>query len=59
MKRGTVRCSVCGEPPVTARIVADGAVVWQCQNHLEGEARALYRDLRDDGWDAPPPRTVH
>jgi len=54
-----VRCSVCGEPPVTARIVADGAVVWQCQNHLEGEARALYRDLRDDGWDAPPPRTVH
>ncbi len=59
MKRGSERCSVCGEPPVTARVVDDGAVVWHCPNHLEGETRALYRDLRAQGWDAPPPRTVH
>jgi len=59
VKRNFERCSVCGEPPVTARIIDDGAVVWNCPNHLEGPVRELYRDLRDDGWDAPAPKTVH
>jgi hypothetical protein len=50
---------ICGEPPITARIIDDGAVVWHCQNHLEGDALDLYEELCEDGWDAPPPRTIH
>ena len=58
-KRSHERCTVCGEPPITARIIDDGAIVWHCQNHLEGPALDLYEELREDGWDAPPPRTIH
>ncbi len=59
MRKSIERCSVCGELPVTSRTVDDGAVVWHCPNHLEGDALDLYRHLRADGWEAPPPATVH
>ncbi len=59
VKKTYARCTVCGEQPITSRVIDDGAVVWHCQNHLEGDALHLYRELRADGWDAPPPRTIH
>jgi hypothetical protein len=59
VRKSAYGCCVCGEPPVTAQIIADGAVVWHCPNHLEGEARELYRELRNEGWEAPPPKTIH
>jgi hypothetical protein len=53
-------CTVCGEPPVTAHEESgDGAIVWLCPNHLEGQALELYEELREEGWDAPAPKTIH
>jgi hypothetical protein len=52
-------CSICGEPPVTSRTIDDGAVVWHCHLHLEADERALYEELLEDGWEAPPARTIH
>lgn len=53
------RCSVCGERPITSRTVDDGAVVWHCQDHLPEDEAELYRALREAGFEAPPPRTIH
>lgn len=57
--KSRVCCSVCGELPVTSRTVDDGAIVWHCQDHLEADERALFEQLLEDGFDAPPPRTIH
>ncbi len=54
-----VTCHICGETPITSHEAADGAVLWSCPNHLEGEALLLYDELREEGWDAPPRKTVH
>jgi hypothetical protein len=52
-------CSVCGDPPVTSRVIDDGAVIWHCQLHLEADERELFEELLEDGLDAPPARTLH
>jgi len=58
-KKVHLGCSVCGEPPVTSRIIDDGAVVWHCHHHLEADEREVFEELIEDGWDGPPPRTLH
>lgn len=52
-------CNVCGEAPVTSTEAGDGAIVWLCPNHLADAAFELYEELRGEGWEAPPRRTVH
>ena len=59
MKKANLCCSICGETPVTSRIIDDGAVIWHCQDHLEGDEREIYEELLDEGWEAPKPRTLH
>lgn len=58
-KKGTLICSICGEPPVTSRVIDDGAIIWHCQDHLEADERDIYEQLLDEGWEAPLPRTLH
>ena len=58
-KKAQLCCSICGELPVTSRIIDDGAIIWHCQDHLEGDEREIYEELLDEGWEAPPPRTLH
>jgi hypothetical protein len=58
-KKPVLSCSVCGEPPITSRIIDDGAVIWHCQDHLEADERVVYEELLEDGFEAPPPHTLH
>ncbi|HXQ53744.1 MAG TPA: hypothetical protein VN802_21805 [Stellaceae bacterium] len=58
-KKSVHCCSICGEPPITSRIIDDGAVIWHCHDHLEAHEREIFDELLDDGWEAPPPRTIH
>jgi hypothetical protein len=58
-KKAHLCCSICGETPVTSRVIDDGAIIWHCQDHLEGDEREIYEELLDEGWEAPPPRTLH
>jgi hypothetical protein len=49
-------CSVCGEPADFSLVKDDGRVIGFCANHLPKE---IYDELRDEGWDVPPPKPVH
>ncbi|HEY5379531.1 MAG TPA: hypothetical protein VIJ78_08340 [Pseudolabrys sp.] len=59
MRKKAIECSICGEPPITSRIIDDGAVVWHCQDHLADDEMEIYEELRDNGWEAPPRKTIH
>lgn len=58
-KKAHLYCSICGETPVTSRIIDDGAIIWHCQDHLEDDEREIYEELLDEGWEAPLLRTIH
>lgn len=59
-KKTHLCCSVCGEPPITSRIIDDGAVVWHCQDHLEADERELFRALvEEEGFELPAKPTIH
>ena len=55
----TKPCSVCGEPAMVDRIEPDRSETPLCANHLPPDAREMYEKLREAGWPAPPPKTVH
>jgi hypothetical protein len=59
LKKEPCCCSICGDPPVTSRVIDDGAVIWHCQLHLEADERELFEELLEDGLDAPPAHTLH
>ena len=58
-KKTALCCNVCGELPVTSRIIDDGAVIWHCHDHLEADEREIFDELVEDGLELPPPRTLH